>query len=284
MTIGFLGIGRVVAACFSGGHHRGVRANELEPLLASLLAHSTAVQIAASRRCHAYSAMLRTTQPSACVTGPKVAAVFARLSWEERHALMSGVAKLPDQLMAESLSEYYRGSSGKCCDACRAEKGTHAMPSGPERCLASLSTGDPRSPRAARPSSCASTRSCGASFRCARALARVLVQTRPTWSSARAASTAFVTSARRTRSLERAFARRRTLESRTPRRPGERSISAGSGRKGFLDFRCCVHITGLVGLIATRDASRDTRDCERCTARIQNHLRPAWQSSRGCGG
>lgn len=42
-----------------------------------------------------------------------------QLSHEERHALMSGMGKLPDEFMRESLSEYYVGSSGKTCDSCK---------------------------------------------------------------------------------------------------------------------------------------------------------------------
>jgi hypothetical protein len=53
-------------------------------------------------------------------SGPKVAAIFGKLSFEERHALMTGSAKLPQDVMQDSLSEYWRGSEGKKCDGCAA--------------------------------------------------------------------------------------------------------------------------------------------------------------------
>ena len=47
-----------------------------------------------------------------------------KLSFEEKHAIMRGTAKFPDDLMQESLSEYYIGSDGKFCNSCKTRPGS----------------------------------------------------------------------------------------------------------------------------------------------------------------
>lgn len=61
--------------------------------------------------------------------GPKVAEVFHKLSYEEKHALMNGVAQLPEDLLQESLREHYTGSDLAHCDGCKATpaKGVSAI-------------------------------------------------------------------------------------------------------------------------------------------------------------
>ena len=44
-----------------------------------------------------------------------------KLSFEERHGVMSGTVKFPDDFMTESLREYYIGSDGAYCNSCKAE-------------------------------------------------------------------------------------------------------------------------------------------------------------------
>jgi hypothetical protein len=51
-------------------------------------------------------------------SGKKVALAFGKLSFEEKHALMTGMAKFPDWFIDESLREKYQGSDGKACDGC----------------------------------------------------------------------------------------------------------------------------------------------------------------------
>lgn len=52
--------------------------------------------------------------------GPKVGDAFMKLSFEEKHALMSATAKIPDEFMQESLAEYYIGADGMYCNTCKA--------------------------------------------------------------------------------------------------------------------------------------------------------------------
>jgi hypothetical protein len=47
-----------------------------------------------------------------------------KLSYEERHAIMSGTGQFPEDFMRESLQEHYVGSSGQFCNSC------HSTPSG----------------------------------------------------------------------------------------------------------------------------------------------------------
>lgn len=61
------------------------------------------------------------------LSGRPVARVFDKLSFEEKHALMIGSAVLPEAVMRDSLSEYWRGSGGKMCDGCKqGQQGLHA--------------------------------------------------------------------------------------------------------------------------------------------------------------
>lgn len=55
------------------------------------------------------------------LSGAKVAQIFDKLSYEEKHALMVGSAVLPEAVMHSSLSEHWRGSGGSLCDGCRTE-------------------------------------------------------------------------------------------------------------------------------------------------------------------
>lgn len=52
--------------------------------------------------------------------GRKVADAFNKVSYEEKHALMMGMAKFPEAFVQESLKEKYQGSNGRTCDACGA--------------------------------------------------------------------------------------------------------------------------------------------------------------------
>ena len=51
-------------------------------------------------------------------SGRKVAEAFIKLSFEEKYSVMVGSLKFPDEFLRESMSEYWRGSKGKNCDAC----------------------------------------------------------------------------------------------------------------------------------------------------------------------
>ena len=51
-------------------------------------------------------------------SGPKVADAFNKVSYEEKHALMMGMAQFPEAFVQESLREKFQGSNGTTCDAC----------------------------------------------------------------------------------------------------------------------------------------------------------------------
>lgn len=53
-----------------------------------------------------------------------------KLSYEERHAVMSGAGQFPKEFMQESLQEYYVGSSGKFCNSCKAAPSGAALTPG----------------------------------------------------------------------------------------------------------------------------------------------------------
>lgn len=55
------------------------------------------------------------------LSGKQVAHIFNKLSFEEKHALMVGSATIPEYVMQESLSEYWRGSGGTQCNGCKIE-------------------------------------------------------------------------------------------------------------------------------------------------------------------
>jgi hypothetical protein len=53
-----------------------------------------------------------------------VALAFDQVSFEEKHALMTGAAKFPDWFVEESLKEHHQGSNGTTCNGCnKAEAG-----------------------------------------------------------------------------------------------------------------------------------------------------------------
>jgi hypothetical protein len=45
-----------------------------------------------------------------------------KVSYEERHNLMKGVARFPDEFMQESLRERYIGADGEFCNSCKAKQ------------------------------------------------------------------------------------------------------------------------------------------------------------------
>lgn len=51
-------------------------------------------------------------------SGRKAAEAFAKLSFEEKYSVMVGSLKFPDEFLRDSMSDYWRGSKGKKCDAC----------------------------------------------------------------------------------------------------------------------------------------------------------------------
>lgn len=55
------------------------------------------------------------------LSGKKVAHIFDTLSFEEKHALKVGSAVLPEDVMQESLSQYWRGSGINRCNGCETE-------------------------------------------------------------------------------------------------------------------------------------------------------------------
>jgi len=49
-----------------------------------------------------------------------VAEAFNKVSFEEKHALMTGMATFPETFVQESLREKFQGSNGATCNPCGA--------------------------------------------------------------------------------------------------------------------------------------------------------------------